>query len=105
MERAQRLLKKAMRKTDKKFLQPKNKTIMKPNSFTQEILLVTTSSFSQMPFCARDSKDKSSHLSPAEQLEAACWNGLLSEVLPEIMQDSPCAEKIYLWQVKQGVRI
>ena len=73
---------------------------MKPNSFTREILLVTTSSFSQRQFCEKDSHDESSHVAPAEQLEAACWNGLLNELLPEIMNDSSCDEKIYLWQVE-----
>ena len=73
---------------------------MKLNSLTREILFVTTTSFSQRQFCEKDLQDKSSHLSPAEQLEAACWNGILDEVLPEIMQDSPCGEKIYLCQVE-----
>ena len=73
---------------------------MRPISFSREVLVVTTSSFAQREFCERDSRDESSHLGPTEQLEAACWNGLLNELLPEIMLDSACKEKINLWQVE-----
>ena len=73
---------------------------MKPHSFSREILLVTTNSFSKREFSEKDPQDKGRHLCPSEQLEAACWNGMLDELLPEIKHDSPCEEKIYLWQVE-----
>ena len=73
---------------------------MRPISFSREILVVTTSSFAQKELCERDSRDESSQLTPTEQLEAACWNGLLNELLPEIMIDFGCDEEIYLWQVE-----
>jgi len=73
---------------------------MKPHSFKREILLVTTSSLSNRQFCEKDSQEKNANLSPAERLEAACWNGVLYEILPEIMHDLPSGEKIYLWQVE-----
>jgi len=80
-------------------LQPKTKS-MKPSSPSREILLVTTSSFSARQFCEKEPQDKSASLSPAERLEAACWNGLLNEIVPEIMDDTDGEEKIYLWQVE-----
>src|SRR5215470_4165905 len=73
---------------------------MKPSSPSREILLVTTNSFSSRQFCDRDPQDKGCSLSPAEQLEAACWNGLLNEIVPEITHHSDAEEKIYLWQVE-----
>lgn len=73
---------------------------MRPNSFSREILLVTRSSFAQRQFCEKDSPEGTDSLAPAEQLEVACWNGLLSELLPEIMTDSPRAEKIYIWRLR-----
>src|SRR5204862_7402559 len=76
--------------------------IMRPISFSREILVVTTSSFAQRQLCERDSRDESSHLTPTEQLEAACWNGLMSELLPEIMNDPFRKEKVFLWQVEAG---
>jgi hypothetical protein len=38
-------------------------------------------------------------LYPTEQLEEAGWNGLLNELLPEIMPASS-EENLYLWQVE-----
>ena len=73
---------------------------MKPSSPSREILLVTTSSFSARQFCEKEPQDKSGSLSPAERLEAACWNGLLNEIVPAIMLDSDTGVKIYLWQVE-----
>jgi len=74
---------------------------MKPISVNREILLVTTSSFAQRPFCETESPEGTNGLAPAEQLEAACWNGLMSELLPEILSSSSTLEeKIFLWQVE-----
>jgi len=72
---------------------------MKTNSVIREILFVTTTSFSKRQLCETDAQDRSSNLAPAEQLEAACWNGLVDELLPEIMH-FPFAEKLFLWQVE-----
>ena len=73
---------------------------MKPSSPSREILIVTTNSFSARQFCEKEPQDKSCSLSPAERLETACWDGLLNEIVPEIMHDSDSEEKIYLWQVE-----
>jgi len=73
---------------------------MKPSLPSREILLVTTNSFSARQFCEKEPLDKGGSLSPAERLEAACWNGLLSEIIPEIMHDADMEEKIYLWHVE-----
>src|SRR5688572_525230 len=73
---------------------------MKNNSLIREILLVTTTSFSNRQLCDTDSQDRNNNLAPAEQLEAACWNGLLDELLPEIMHQSQHAKKLFLWQVE-----
>ncbi len=76
------------------------KVVMKPASIIQEILLVTTTSFSSRQLCEGDSEDKNSRQAPAEQLEAACWNGLLDEMLPEIMHNLPDRKKLFLWEVE-----
>ena len=67
---------------------------MKPNPIIREILLVTTTTFSKRQLCETDVQDKNSQLTPAEQLEAACWNGLVYELLPEIMQKRSDNEKV-----------
>ena len=73
---------------------------MKNNSLIREILLVTSTSFSNRQLCDTDAQDRNNNLAPAEQLEAACWNGLLDEMLPEIMHPSSSGEKFYVWQVE-----
>ena len=73
---------------------------MRPDSIIREILLMTTTSFSKRQLCETNAQDKNSNLAPAEQLEAACWNGLLDELLPEIMHDASHDKKLFLWQVE-----
>ena len=75
----------------------KMQIIMKPYSRIQEILLVTTTSFAGKPFCKTDEKSHETPSTPAVQLEEACWNGLLNELLPEITISE---EKLYPWQVE-----
>ena len=73
---------------------------MHPSSITREILMMTTTSFSKRQLCETDAEERNSHIAPAEQLEAACWNGLLYELLPEIMHKPSDGEKLYLWQIQ-----
>jgi len=73
---------------------------MKPSTIIREILMMTATSFSERQLCEIDTPDRNNHLSPAEKLEAACWNGLLQELLPEIMHNPPGSEKLFLWQVE-----
>jgi hypothetical protein len=74
---------------------------MQKNSTQQEILLMTGTSFS-----ARQWADKidsgEGRTNQEEQLEEACWNGLLPEMLPEIFADNPNAKKLYLWKIRQA---
>jgi hypothetical protein len=72
---------------------------MKNNSIFREILFVTTTSFSKRQLCETDAMERDRNLAPAEQLEAACWNGLVDEVLPETMH-LPFTQKLFLWQIE-----
>jgi len=72
---------------------------MKTNSTQQEILLMTNTSFAQRQWCEKDSENKS--LTPQEQFEEACANGLMQELLPEIFE-VPDNKKLYLWQMRPG---
>lgn len=74
---------------------------MKTNSTHQEILLLTGTTFSKREWCEKIS-DKKNNLSEKEQLEEACWNGLLPEILPEVYLHSESDKKLFLWQIKQG---
>ena len=74
---------------------------MKKESVQQEIILVATSTFSNREWCNND-KRKGKTLSSMEQLEEACWNGLLEESLPEIVEKSANGKSLYLWHIRHG---
>ena len=74
---------------------------MKKEIIQQEILLPATTSFSNREWCNKRS-EKFNDLSPMEQLEEACWNGLLDESLPEIIEKSMEGKKLCLWHIRHG---
>ena len=76
---------------------------MKAQNIHQEILLIATTSFSKRQWCKNDSPDTNNyHQSHLEQLEEICWNGLLAEILPEIIEPSPTGKKLCLWHIRQA---
>jgi hypothetical protein len=60
----------------------------------QEVLLFTGTSFLRRNWVERENH----WYSMVEQLENACWNGMLPELLPEIIADSGA---MFVWQVQQ----
>jgi hypothetical protein len=76
--------------------------VMKTNSTQQEILLVTTATFFKRQLCDRIMYNNEHLLSPPEQLEEACWNGLLNEILPEIKQKTSLGKSLYIWHIRNG---
>ena len=67
----------------------------------QEILLVT-SAFSKKQLCEKNAPDNHRHLSHAEQLEEACWNGLLDELVGDIFEKNASGKRLGLWQIHIG---
>lgn len=72
---------------------------MKTNSTQQEILLMTNTSFAQRQWCKKDIDEESKNLTPEENMEEVCANGLLRELLPEAFSNN---HKMYLWQMHPG---
>jgi len=73
---------------------------MKTKTVSQEILLITTTTLVRKDLCEKDTQQ--SKTAPVnEQLEEACWNGLLEELLPGIIERSARGRKLFLWQVIQ----
>jgi hypothetical protein len=72
---------------------------MKTKSTQQEILLMTGTKFSEREWAEKRVEDKSKFTGD-EQLEDACWNGLLDEMLPEIIQRSADGKKLSLWTIR-----
>jgi hypothetical protein len=71
---------------------------METNSTQQEILLLTNTSFSRRQWSEKDASDNNSS-TDKEQLENACWNGMLKEILPEVFIQAAEGEELFLWQV------
>jgi len=79
---------------------------MKADKIQQEILLVTTSTFSKRQWCKQQENVASDrHQDPVDQLEEACWNGLLSEMLPEVLEKPALEGRLYLWHIRQGATV
>ena len=75
---------------------------MKTTTTQQEILLMTNTTFSQRQLYEKDVWEHNKHLNRTEQLEDACWNGLLDEMLPEILEKSTAGKKLHLRQIKHA---
>ena len=73
---------------------------MKSLSPSLEIMLVATSSFAGRQFIDLNDGENQSKQSPAEQLETACWNGLLNDMVPEIMNPVAGYWRLFLWTVE-----
>jgi hypothetical protein len=72
---------------------------MKTNSTQQEILLMTKSSFAQKQWCKKEN-DAEKNSTPEENMEEACANGLVQDLLPEVFKNNN--HKMYLWQMHPG---
>lgn len=57
--------------------------IMKNNFTTQEILLMTNTRFSAREYSIKE-EENGPQRSAKDKLAEACWNGLITEMLPEI---------------------
>ncbi|MEX6688059.1 hypothetical protein QTN47_11170 [Danxiaibacter flavus] len=76
---------------------------METNSNNQEILLITASHFSRLQLCDKNFSVNNDIFSNADKLEEACWNGLLNDMLPEIIEKSSDGKRLPLAQIWQGV--
>src|SRR5215470_1902436 len=75
---------------------------MKPQAISREILLLTDTSFARRQLCERkDAKQNESKQSPADELEKACWSGLVFEMLPDIFNNDE-RKSLFLWKVNQA---
>jgi len=68
---------------------------MNTDILQQEILLLTGTTFSQRELSGRDDANDSNELSQSEKLEKALWDGLLDDVLPELVTNN----NLHIWQI------
>jgi hypothetical protein len=64
----------------------------------QEIFLITGTRFSSRQ-CWQKLNENERVGSEADQLQDACWNGLLKEMLPEVVGKN---KELYLWQIREN---
>jgi hypothetical protein len=75
---------------------------MKPQATSREILLITDTSFAKRQLCERkDTKCNEAKSSAADELEKACWSGLVFELLPDIFNYDE-RKSLFLWKVNQA---
>ncbi len=72
---------------------------MEQFSTQQEILLSTDTEFAHRQWA--DQNNGTAGLSAREQLEKACWDGLLKEVIPELDITLNTNKKLWLWQIHE----
>jgi hypothetical protein len=75
---------------------------MKPTSTHHEILLFTGTGLASRRFSTREENGNSKTYSAIEELEKACWNGILFEMFPEILGSSYPKCESFLWHVLTG---
>ena len=76
-------------------------SVMQPKNIQQEILVFTQTSFAQKTLVEK--RDSDERTSPAEELEKAFWNGMLNEMLPELLLPIQGRRlEIYIWQISTG---
>jgi hypothetical protein len=77
---------------------------METNSTQQEILLITGTSFANRGWSKKDKEgEDADRLNEREQLEEACWNGMLAEMLPEICAQPEADGKLYVWKIREAL--
>lgn len=74
---------------------------MKTNYIQQEVLLMMGTTFSAKQ-CFGKNGGGQDNLSEKENLQEACWNGLLPEMIPEICEPIEGNKKLFLWKIKEG---
>jgi len=68
----------------------------------QEILLLTSSGIIKRQWSEKESsQEKLQPFSGAEQLEKACWNGMLHEILPGIVEEPSIHKTIFYGKLYQ----
>jgi hypothetical protein len=76
---------------------------MEKNSTQQEILLITGTSFAHRDWCKTEDEDGPRRLNEKEQLEEACWNGMLGEMLPEICGQPGSDKPLFVWKIREAL--
>ena len=75
---------------------------MKKIDHHHEILLFTGTTLAGKQFANSEQIRNGRKCSAAEELEMACWNGMLYEMFPEIMGEAYPKNEKFIWHVLTG---
>ncbi len=75
---------------------------MAKNFVQVEVLLMTGTSYLAGNWIKKDDNPTNRQLSEIEQLQEACWNGLLERMLPEVLIKPSNDGVLFLWDVKEA---
>jgi hypothetical protein len=75
---------------------------MKNSSINLEILLMSNVSFFNREWSELNSNKNEKKLSQREKLIHLCWNGMLKEMIPELLQNDPGRKPLTLWEINQS---
>lgn len=75
---------------------------MKTNATNQEILLLSNCNFFKRDWVELMGNKNNKQLSQKEQLIMLCWNGMLNEIIPEILQTEPGKKPFTLWEINES---
>lgn len=75
---------------------------MTPQAHFHEILLFTGAGFNTRPFSRKDTDTNGENSSQKEELEKACWDGMLFEIFPEILGSFRAKCESFIWHIMQG---
>jgi hypothetical protein len=72
---------------------------MKTTSIHHEVLLFTGTKLANNQFAGSEESSHGKKFSAIEELEKACWNGIIYEMFPEILGSLYPKCQSFLWQV------
>ncbi len=75
---------------------------MKNIATNVEILLMSNSRFFQREWSELKSNKNDKQLSQKEKLIHLCWNGMLNEMIPEILQTPAGKKPLTLWEINES---
>jgi hypothetical protein len=77
--------------------------IMKQKATFHEILLFTGTTFSSRQFSRTDTYNNSEkNFSAMDELQRACWDGMLYEMFPEILGSFSNKCESFIWHIMNG---
>jgi len=76
--------------------------VMKTTNTHHEILFFTATSLANRQLADTKENNSGKTYSPIEELEKACWNGIIHEMFPEILSSFYPRCQSFLWHVLAG---